>query len=498
MTSPQSDQSVQTKQPTEEKENIVDTATTNKQTQQQQSTPSTSPHLPAHNRLNPLSTAAHTPSTVSTPTHFDSSSSASVASTSSSTPSSSLPTHDTDSSSLSSFTSPLHNDKHELRFLISSSQVGSIIGKGGANVRSVREASGCYVSILKTEYRDVVERVMEVKGTVEQIPIAVEKLAELLLLAMRERGEIISNDTDQEDNTHPLVTIVMLLHRGVVGSIIGKGGIIVKETQQASGVRIQVSNEVLAGSSEKTVAILGTTFGMREAMRRLVQQIAETEEKRNDRVGGPPMRVLYYVPTPSSLQHSYPMSSPLYAPLAPSHHKLLIPSSCAGIVIGKGGATIHSVRAQSGCSISIEDEMGEDMYGVPTGERVVHIIGSMQGIMIAVYLIRSLLDSAQVLPPHMQPHVQPPMQQSYPPMLQQPSSQHHTQQQHQLQLQQHHQQQQQHSPHTILSQMGQLGPLPPIGAGGQMVGSGGMGGMVGGMGGFGGMSGMIGPPGLFH
>ena len=343
MTSPQSDQPAQTRQPTEEKENVADS----KQTQQQ-SQPSTSPHQPAHNHLSALTTTSHAPSTVSTPTHFDSSSSASVASTSSSTPSSALPLHDTDSSSFASPAS--HSDKHELRFLISSSQVGSIIGKGGANVRSVREASGCYVSILKTEYRDVVERVMEVKGTVEQIPVAVEKLAELLLLAMRERGEV--SDEDEA----PLVTMVMLLHRGVVGSIIGRGGSIVKETQQASGVRIQVSNEVLAGSSEKTVTIVGTTLGMREAMRRLVQQIAETEEKRSERAGGVPMKVLYYVPTPSSLQHTYPMSSPLYAPLAPSHHKLLIPSSCAGIVIGKGGATIHSVRAQSGCSISIEDE----------------------------------------------------------------------------------------------------------------------------------------------
>ena len=477
MTSPlQNDQSVQARQPVEEKENVVD----GKQTYQPQ--PATPPHGPSAH-LNPLTTTLHVPSTVSTPTHFDSSSSASVASTSS-TPSSSLVQHDTDSSS-SSFASPIHSDKHELRFLISSSQVGSIIGKGGANVRSVREASGCYVSILKTEYRDVVERVMEVKGSVEQIPLAVEKLAELLLLAMRERGEV------SEDDETPLVTMVMLLHRGVVGSIIGRGGSIVKETQQASRVRIQVSNEVLAGSSEKTVTIVGTTGGMQEAMRRLVQQIADTEEKRSERAGGVPMKVLYYVPTPSSLQHTYPMSSPLYAPLAPSHHKLLIPSSCAGIVIGKGGATIHSVRAQSGCSISIEDE--EDAWGAPTGERVVHIIGSPQGIMIAIFLIRSLLDSVQVMPPHMQPHAPPSMPHSYQPMMQPPAAQQSSQ------------------PHTILSQMGQLGqltqlPPPPMPSMGNMPlmggglgmngsGGGGMGGMVGGMGG---MGGMLGPPGLYH
>lgn len=71
------------------------------------------------------------------------------------------------------------DSKYELRFLISSAQVGSIIGKGGANVRNVRDETNCYVSILKSEYRDVLERVLVIKGTQEQDAQAVEKIAEL-------------------------------------------------------------------------------------------------------------------------------------------------------------------------------------------------------------------------------------------------------------------------------------------------------------------------------
>ena len=327
-------------------------------------------------------------------------------------------------SSSSSSLSELH--KHDLRFLISSSQVGSIIGKAGANVRSVRECSGCYVSILKSEYRDVTERVMEVKGTVEQIPVAVEKIAELLVLAQRERGEL------REEDTSPLVTLVLLLHRAVVGSIIGKSGCIVKETQQASGVRIQVSNDVLVGSTEKPVSIIGTVSGMREAMRRIVLQVSESEGK-----GG--SKTVLYVPTPASLQLPYPASAAVAYQQA-AHHKVLIPSSCAGIIIGRGGETIRAVRAQSGCSISIEDEEG----GLG-GERVVHIIGSINGIMLAVFFIRGLIEQYQSIAaaaPHPHSPLPPQHLQSY---------HHHQQQQ---------QQQQQH-----LQQMQQLQHMQPGGAG---------------------------------
>ena len=326
-------------------------------------------------------------STLSTPTHDDPSSSASSSSSSStSSPSSSHPpdAHDADSlaSTLSSLSLSASSSSQQpppppsltLRFLIASSQVGSIIGKAGANVRSVREGSGCFVSILKSEYRDVTERVMEVKGGVDALPMAVERIAELLVLAQRERGEL------RDEDEAPYVSLVLLLHRGLVGSIIGRAGVLVKDTQSASGARVQVSNDVLVGSTEKPVTVLASTHGMREAFRRIALQISDSEGKAVS-------KTVQYVPTPSSLQSPFASAAFPY-PQAAHHHRVLIPSACAGIVIGRGGETIKNVRAQSGCSISIEDEEG----GGLGSERVVHIIGSVQGIQLAVFYIRTLIE----------------------------------------------------------------------------------------------------------
>ena len=126
------------------------------------------------------------------------------------------------------------------------------------------------------------------------LPVAVERIAELLVQAQRERGEI-REDVDDDTAPLPLMTVVLLLHRALVGSIIGRGGVLVKETQAASGVRVQVSNDVLPGSTEKPVTIVGTSGGLREAFKRLAVQVADSEGK-----GG--TKVVLYVPTPSSLQ----------------------------------------------------------------------------------------------------------------------------------------------------------------------------------------------------
>lgn len=70
--------------------------------------------------------------------------------------------------------------------------------------------------------------------------------------------------------------------------------------------------------------------------------------------------------------------------------KIAIPTICAGCVIGKGGAVIRDLRAQSGTNISIAD-------ADPTNpnERVVTLTGTPQGIQTAIYLIRQLVEQYQ-------------------------------------------------------------------------------------------------------
>lgn len=61
-----------------------------------------------------------------------------------------------------------------------------MIGKGGCNIKAVREQCRVYVSVLKT-YQEVDDRVMTVKGSVDCIANAISKYATILLEAAQLR-----------------------------------------------------------------------------------------------------------------------------------------------------------------------------------------------------------------------------------------------------------------------------------------------------------------------
>jgi hypothetical protein len=69
----------------------------------------------------------------------------------------------------------------ENRFLIDGPEVGIIIGKGGANVKQIREASGAFVSILKSVGPQATERILVVKGPSDKCATAIHGIAGLLV-----------------------------------------------------------------------------------------------------------------------------------------------------------------------------------------------------------------------------------------------------------------------------------------------------------------------------
>jgi len=200
----------------------------------------------------------------------------------------------------------------------------------------------------------------------------------------------------KDKESDPSFTI--LVHRAAVGAVIGKGGATIRETQQETGTRIQVSNEPLPRSTEKTVTIHGTPSSIEAATLRVLTQLKDNPMRKQARSD-------LYVPdasySPPSGYSSPPPPygpPPIYPPL-PHHYgtepplstqKIAIPTVCAGCVIGKGGAVIRDLRSQSGTSISIADP---DLSS-PT-ERVVTLTGTPQGIQTAVYLIRQLVEGYQ-------------------------------------------------------------------------------------------------------
>ena len=72
----------------------------------------------------------------------------------------------------------------------------------------------------------------------------------------------------------------------------------------------------------------------------------------------------------------------------PKTEKIVIPTVCAGTVIGKGGSIIRDIKLQSSTTITIADPE-------PTApqDRIVSISGTGHGIQTAISLIRHRVES---------------------------------------------------------------------------------------------------------
>jgi len=320
------------------------------------------------------------------------------------------------------------DDLFEVRVLITNYEAGVVIGKQGANVKNIRTKSGSYVSILKSEIESK-ERVMAVKGSVENVAQAIFLITELLLDDKKQKLEK-EGDTPVDD-----VVIRFLFHKAHTGAIIGKNGTIIKEIQTQANAKIQLSNDVLPGSTEKSVTISGTPSAIHQAAHRVIKQVAENPlkysvENRPYVPGRPASYPPPYYPPP----YGYPYPPPYGysgssskgdrdrdydrsrdrgdrdrergdrgdrdrergggggggdrepAP-GETSQRIAIPTVTAGAVIGKGGTIIADIKSQSGCSIKIAAP-----ESATPSERIVTVTGTPTGIQTAITLIRQRVE----------------------------------------------------------------------------------------------------------
>lgn len=296
------------------------------------------------------------------------------------------------------------SDLQEIRVLIDNYEASVIIGKAGANVQKIRKESSAFVSILKTEGSASKERVMQIKGTVEYNGAALRLIA----------GLLIDNDNERKAAENPEVavsqwTFKLLIHKALAGAIIGRGGEIIRSMQTETGARVSLSTEPIAASTEKTVTVTGTIDQLHDVCTRILTQIRDNPVKSGT------TSILYVpgqvsafgagpygaAPSPYGMPPQSPYGMPPQSPYgmpAPmgggnavnKTEKIVIPTVCAGTVIGKGGSIIREIKMQSNTSISVAAPE-------PTApnDRVVSITGMSQGIQAAIYLIRQRVESYQ-------------------------------------------------------------------------------------------------------
>jgi transcription antitermination factor NusA-like protein len=315
-----------------------------------------------------------------------------------------------------------------LRFIISSKEAGSIIGKKGDNIKRIREESGAKINISDASFT---ERIVSVTGSASQILKAF-----LMIVTKFEEEPPTGSQNGSGVAAAGQVILRLIVPNANCGSLIGKGGSNIKELRESSGATIQVANEMLPNSNERLVSISGSSDSISACIKRLFDIAAETKPK------GP---VLPYQPGGGNMfmqsgmygaRQSFgiqpmgmmPQRRPIglkggrnmpfsdmtsfystqqnlmannYSALMrggfqgaggrgsgyrgrPLTKDLEVPNELVGTIIGRHGLKINEIRQVSGATIKISDVV----EGSTT--RRINITGSSECVDSAVYLINAI------------------------------------------------------------------------------------------------------------
>ncbi|KAI2635942.1 KH domain-containing protein [Xylaria nigripes] len=161
-----------------------------------------------------------------------------------------------------------------VRAVISSPEAATIIGKGGENVSNIRRLSGAKCTVSDYQ-KGAVERILTVSGVVD----AVAKAFGLIIRTLN--NEPLDEASSSQSKTYPLR---LLIPHVLIGSIIGKGGVRIREIQDASGARLNASDSCLPLSSERSLVVMGVA----DAVHIATYYVGSTLlEQLNERFGGP-------------------------------------------------------------------------------------------------------------------------------------------------------------------------------------------------------------------
>jgi len=321
-----------------------------------------------------------------------------------------------------------------LRIMITREEVQYLFGADETLLQLLRQQTGANIQMSDPGAH---ERVVSIAGGLDTIFKAFS-------LVCRKLWEFVMGLSDP-NNPRPLV-LRLAVPAQQCGSIIGKQGAKIKEIRDLTGAQINVSQESLPDSNERTVEIIGSGESCLQTTYHVCCIMQETPIKgevipyipkslmpdlwrpiilaadqayiieNGVAVLAPPQMVKAALaetplgPMAASIpnfgeqsangpDHMNPIA--LMAAISNSQRdkmtggggpeitkEMMIDNAVAGSVIGKSGSKVGEIRKISGAQvhISTEDEM------TPGGERVVTMSGTPESVLLAQFLVQSNID----------------------------------------------------------------------------------------------------------
>lgn len=211
-----------------------------------------------------------------------------------------------------------------IRLLISHQQMGTIIGRQGAKIKSIQENFKVRMVASKELLPQSTERIVEVQGKADAIRSAIWEIGRCLLEDWERAGGTIfyvpqarpstgfnssrprfnynsntangsgsnpelngsapnGNGSDSKDTgSQETLQEQLPISADMVGCIIGKGGNKIAEIRHISGAKISIAKESHDSSGDRMFTIVGTREANQEALRLLFHQLENEKNRRTN------------------------------------------------------------------------------------------------------------------------------------------------------------------------------------------------------------------------
>ncbi|XP_039005065.1 protein BTR1-like isoform X2 [Hibiscus syriacus] len=194
----------------------------------------------------------------------------------------------------------------KVRLIVPNSSCGSIIGKGGATIKTfiVDSQAGIKISPQDNNFYGLNDRLVTLTGTLDEqmraIELVLSKLSEdphysqainapFSYAATYNSMSYPPNGTggkfpnQKEDRSN---SITIGVSDGHIGLVLGRGGRNIMEISQVSGARIKISDrgDFMSGTTDRKVTITGSQRAVRQAESMIMQKVANATQRNCDLV----------------------------------------------------------------------------------------------------------------------------------------------------------------------------------------------------------------------
>ncbi|XP_044508190.1 protein BTR1-like isoform X2 [Mangifera indica] len=284
-----------------------------------------------------------------------------------------------------------------IRFLVSNALAGAVIGKGGSTITDFQSQSGAKIQLSRSHefFPGTTDRIIMISGTIDETLKAMELILDKLLSEIHAEG-------DYEAGTRTKVRLIV--PNSSCGSIIGKGGAIIKSfiEESQAGIKISPLDHNYYGLNDRLVTLSGNLDEQLRAIDLILSKLMEdTHYKQTMSVPFSYAGVFFsafhgmpygHVPPVAQMAPSAVSYGPTVAGRKFQNNKedqsnsvtIGVADEHIGLVVGRGGRNIIEISQISGARIKVSDR-GDFMSG--TTDRKVTISGSQRSIRAAESMI---------------------------------------------------------------------------------------------------------------